>query len=195
MTTTASRVLCVWIPNWPIQRLVVDRPELRRQQVVTFKRDSRRGQLITAVSPLAKRTGVCVGMPLSEAKSLLRRGSGRHDFHVLEQNLNQDVAAIESLCQSLENFSPIVGLETIDPLDFKHGKRPDSLMLDITGLGHLFGDETELARSLVKNLHESGYHVFAAIADTVGSAWAAAHYLAAPFFKEHHQPLVIAPAN
>jgi protein ImuB len=151
--------------------------------------------MITAASPLAKRNGVCIGMPLSEAKSLLRRGSGQHNFHVLEQNLNQDVAAIESLCQSLENFSPIVGLETIDPLDFKLGKRPGALLLDVTGLGHLFGDETELARSLVKHLRNAGFHIFTAIADTVGAAWAAAHYLAAPFFKEHHQPLVVAPGE
>ena len=66
----ATRILCVWLPNWPIQRLVVQRPELRRQQVLLFRRDSRRGNLVNAASPLARQAGCRVGMPLSEAKSV-----------------------------------------------------------------------------------------------------------------------------
>ena len=136
----ATRILCVWLPNWPIQRLVVQRPELRRQQVLLFRRDSRRGQLVNAASPLARQAGCCVGMPLSEAKSLLRRSQSQETF-LFEHDLKQDLQAIEQLCQSLESFSPTVGLESIDELDFKRGKRPAALLLDVTGLAHLFGDE------------------------------------------------------
>ncbi len=185
-----TRVLCVWLPNWPIQRLVVQRPELRRQQVLLFRRDSRRGNLVNAASPLARQAGCCVGMPLSEAKSLLRRSQSEETFFY-EHDLKQDVQAIQQLCQSLESFSPTVGLELIDEPDFKQGKRPAALLLDVTGLAHLFGDETNLACQLMKHLEADGYLGRVAIANTVGAAWAAAHFLAGRHFREHQQPLVI----
>lgn len=192
--SNASRVLCVWLPNWPIQRLVVQQPKLRRQQVVLFRRDSRRGQLVSAASPLARQSGICPGMPLSEAKSLLRRGSQR-DFFLLEHDQNQDVQAIEQVCQGLDGFSPIVGLEAIDDQDFKKGQRPNALLLDITGLAHLFGDEAQLARLLLRHLESLGYLARAAAADTVGAAWAAAHFLSDRYFREHQQPLILAAGD
>ncbi|MDB2687370.1 DNA polymerase Y family protein [Mariniblastus sp.] len=187
----ATRILCVWLPNWPIQRLVVQRPELRRQQVLLFRRDSRRGQLVNAASPLARQAGCCVGMPLSEAKSLLRRSQSQETF-LFEHDLKQDLQAIEQLCQSLESFSPTVGLESIEERDFKRGKRPAALLLDVTGLAHLFGDEHHLACRLMKHLESDGYLGRVAIANTVGAAWAAAHFLSSRFFREQQQPLVIA---
>ena len=185
----ATRILCVWLPNWPIQRLVVQRPELRRQQVLLFRRDSRRGNLVNAASPLARQAGCRVGMPLSEAKSLLRRSQAEQTFF-FEHDLKQDVQAIEQLCQSLDGFSPTVGLELIDDRDFKQGKRPAAILLDVTGLAHLFGDENHLARLLMKHLEADGYLGRVAIANTVGAAWAAAHFLASRYFREHQQPLV-----
>ena len=71
-----KRTLCLWFPSWPIQRLVVERPELRKTHLVLFRRDSRRGQLVAAASPLAIQAGVRPKMPISEVKQLLRH-SGR----------------------------------------------------------------------------------------------------------------------
>ena len=189
MTSPTSRILCVWFPNWPIQRLVVQCSELRRQQVILTRRDSRRGQLVSAASPLARQAGVCPGMPLSEAQSLLRRG--RAPNFLFEHDLNEDTKTIEELCRTLESFSPVVGLEPIDEQDFKRGQRPAALLLDITGLGHLFGDERQLACLLLKHLESLGYLGRVAIADTVGAAWGAARYLSTRYFQQHQQPLVI----
>ena len=168
--------------------MVVAAPDLRRQRLVLFRRDARRGQVISAASPLARQGGVCVEMPLSEAKSLLR-ASG--EFHVFEHDLEADLEAIEQLADSLESFSPIVGLETIDPDQFKRGRRPDSLLLEVTGLAHLFGDENQLAREILVHCDEIGYLPRVAIADTVGIAWAVARYFAGQFFAIHQQPVVL----
>ena len=130
-TTLTQRILCLWLPHWPIQQLVVSKPELRCQRVVLYRQDSRRGQLVAAVSPLALRDGVCVDMPLSEAKSLLKRNPGGQNsrnhpspqgqrlkestaFHIFEHDPRADLAALETLADSLETFSPIVGLEQIE---------------------------------------------------------------------------------
>lgn len=182
----------MWFPNWPIQRLVVSEPELRRQRIVLFRRDSRRGQVVSAASPLAMQDGACVDMPLSEAKSLLHHSG---DFHVFEHDPDADVEAIEVLADSLEAFSPIVGLETIDPEDFKRGRRPDSLLLEVTGLAHLFGDESQLARQLLVHCDALGFLPRIAIADTVGVAWAMARYFSGPYFSQHQQPIVLPPVT
>ncbi len=184
----SKRILCLWFPNWPIQRLVVDQVELRKQRIILFRRDSRRGQVVSAASPLAIKGGVCEGMPVSEAKSLLR-GSGR--FAIFEHDWEQDVTGLETLSDSLEEFSPVVGLETIDSKEFKRGRRPNSLFLDVTGLAHLFGDETQLARQLLLHCDGLGYLPRIAIADTVGEAWGLARYAAGHHFSETRQPLVM----
>ena len=188
----AKRILCLWFPNWPIQRLVVQQPELRRQRIVLFRRDSRRGRLVSAVSPLAMRDGVCVGMPLSEAKSLLRYGES---FHIFEHNLNHEVKAIEALADSLDSFSPVVGLETIDPAQHKQGRRPDAILLEVTGVAHLFGDESQLAWQLAQHCDSLGYLPRVAIADTPGAAWATARYLAGQHFAQHGEAIILPPGE
>ncbi len=95
--------------------------------------------------------------------------------------------------QIAQDFSPTVGLE---PFDFPH-----SLLLDITGLDHLFAaadfaasaggmaqttppsayqGQTPGERALVAKLHRAfkrhGLAASMAVADTPGAAWAWAHY-------------------
>ena len=62
-------------------------------------------------------------------------------------------------------FSPIVGLEPTDR---------ESILLDITGLAHLFGGETALGEAIVRDLGRRGLAARVAIADTIGAAWAVA---------------------
>ena len=136
--------------------------------------------------------GACVDMPLSEAKSLLRRGG---HFHIFEHDLEADMEALERLADSLESFSPIIGLEAISEQEFKRGRRPDSLLLEVTGLAHLFGDENQLARQLLVHGDGLGYLPRIAIADTVGIAWAMARYVAGQYFAAHEQPVVLPPGD
>src|SRR5262249_37672659 len=73
--------------------------------------------------------------------------------------------ALAQLAAWCEQFSPVVGLE-----------EPDNLLLDVTGLEPLFGDETILAEQIVRAFHRRSLAIQLAIADTVGAAWAVAHY-------------------
>jgi protein ImuB len=76
--------------------------------------------------------------------------------------------ALEALAASCDCFSPAVGVET--------SLAPESLLLDITGLAHLFGGEAALARRIVGELTGRGLSVRVAIADALGAAWAMAHF-------------------
>ena len=79
-----------------------------------------------------------------------------------------DRLALEQLAQACQQFSPTVGLE--------EAVAPECLLLDITGLAHLFGGESRLVEELVRSLTRQGFRVRAAVAGTVGAAWALAHY-------------------
>ncbi|MCR4413670.1 MAG: DNA polymerase Y family protein, partial [Thermoguttaceae bacterium] len=79
-----------------------------------------------------------------------------------------DRQSLEALAQECLQFSPIVGVE--------EGPAPESLFLDITGLEHLFGGEAALAHEVQRCLVQRGFVVRVAIADTLGTAWAVAHF-------------------
>ena len=53
---------------------------------------------------------------------------------------------------------------------------PDSLLLDVTGVDHFFGGEAALAARVIHDFAHRGFTVCVAIADTIGTAWAAAHF-------------------
>ena len=55
---------------------------------------------------------------------------------------------------------------------------PHSLLLDITGIAHLFGGELPLIHRLQQELIARRFKMRIAIGDSVGMAWAAAHYWA-----------------
>jgi len=145
------RVLCLWFPRWPLQRLLRARPELKRRAVAIYQQQ--RGLKVVD----SNRPGVLPGTPVAEVAGLCWVA---HDPAA-------DRRALEELADWCEPFSPIIGLENADP--------PDSLLLDVTGLGPLFGDEAALAERLARALARQRLRVRLALADTVGAAWALAH--------------------
>lgn len=120
--------------------------------------------------------GVRPGMPLSEAMSLVPRAL------LMPHDTEADAAVLSELAVRCGKFSPLVGIE--------EGTAPESLLLDVTGLEHRFGSEEELARQIVRELSEQSYIVHAAVADTLGAAWAAAHFLAV-----QQRPVVLPPGR
>jgi protein ImuB len=101
-------------------------------------------------------------MPLAEARAL---ASNAH-FAAHEPRADQD--ALRTLAEWCQLFSPEVALEEAD--------QPESLFLDVTGSGPLFGGEQALAKQVVDEFGRHDYQAQAAIADTVGAAWALACY-------------------
>ena len=106
-------------------------------------------------------------MPLAEAKSLLRRGATT--FHILPHDPTADLYTLQQLADWMDCFSPLVGLET-------DTDRPESILLDVTGLAHLFGSEEKLADDVQQFCKQLGYHPRTSIANTVGLAWAGSRW-------------------
>ena len=187
-----KRIVCVYLSDWPIQRLVAKQPELRRQRVVLYTQDAR-GQRVSAISPAARRDRVRVGMPLSEAKSILRdvswepepRGEGvsprfspkttqigdrprRFPVYFMPHDRTADRTALVQLALSCESLAPRVGLEPDEP--------PECLFLDVAGVAHLFGGEAGLLAQIQRHFQQRGYTACAVLADTIGAAWGQAKF-------------------
>ena len=156
-----TRILCLWLPNWPIQRLIHFRPELRTRPVV-LEATGPRGSSVAACCATAAAQGIRTGMPVAEAKSLLR------DVVIEPHEPLADAEALRKLAEMCDRFSPCVALE--------EGEEPESLLLDISNLAHLLGSDARLAGRVDKFFTKRKYRVQIAVADTIGLAWAVAHF-------------------
>jgi protein ImuB len=209
-----KRVLCIWLPNWPVQRLCAARPELKGRAVALYASAGHpalpraaRGPAIVARSAEAAAQGVALGMPLAEATTMRHECGMRsaecgvrgslpssvtphsalripHFLHYLPHDPLADRAALERLAEWCGQFSPTVGLEDAD--------LPDALLLDITGLGPLFGGEDTLIERVWRALAGRGLEVRVAVADTVGAAWALARFQSGPVAPQP-EPLASLP--
>lgn len=77
-----------------------------------------------------------------------------------------------------KHISPLVAIESLDhkPWAGQTLHQADSLLCDITGATHLFGCESDLLNAAQNQLAHLGLVARIAIADSVGAAWALAHY-------------------
>ena len=78
--------------------------------------------------------------------------------------------SLATVAQGCMRFSPLVGLES--------SPSPESVFMDITRVAHLFGGEASLLETMVRDFTSRGLSrpLRAAIADTIGAAWAIAHF-------------------
>lgn len=177
------RILTIWLPRWPVQRRLVERPELRRVPVFVCRRE-RRG-LMTVVSWAwaeppsdrgrdGRRPRIAPGMPLAEAMAVLAMTHGSRACHAAEVEHDDpaaDRAALERLARWCRRFSPTVGLEQ-PPGD----AAAECIQIDVTGTAGFFDGEWPLVRTAAWTLTARGLHARTAIADTPAASWAAAHY-------------------
>jgi protein ImuB len=186
-----ERALCIWIPAWPLQRLAAARAELRPQAVLVYRLHATRGARVVAYSaPLAAApatpwiekphtAGIRADMPLAEATALASFAESAAPRLELHDPL-ADRLALESLAEWCQRFSPSVGVE--------EGDAPESLLLDVSGVGPLVGGEQALAERVVREFHKRHLTARVAIADTVGAAWGVAHFAELPVAEEGDNP-------
>ncbi|MFO0838552.1 MAG: DNA polymerase Y family protein [Phycisphaerae bacterium] len=107
--------------------------------------------------PLAMACGIRPGITLGQAQALAPNLASR------ECDDRRDAAALEKLADWALRFSPMVQ---------SYGE--NSLLVDVSGAARLFGDERNIARQALGGLARQGFQAQAAIADTVGAAYALA---------------------
>ncbi len=121
--------------------------------------ESADGPQIAAVNAAARTAGVELGGRLTDARALCP------DLAVAPGDPGGDRAFLEKLAIWAQRWGP---WSVLDP--------PDGLLVDVTGVAHLFGSEAVLLEDAAVRLAARGLTVRLAIAPTAGAAWALAHY-------------------
>lgn len=118
-----------------------------------------RGLRLAAVNATARSFGLTIGQRLADARAAVP------DLLSEPHAPEEDMASLLGLCRWLERYSPWVAPEA-----------PDGVLLDVTGVAHLFGGEPAMIDGLRRRLAAYGFTLRAGLGDTIGAAWALARY-------------------
>ncbi len=118
-----------------------------------------KGLRLVAVNAMARNFGLGPGQRLADARAAVP--DLLSELHEPEH----DTASLSALSQWMERYSPWVASDA-----------PDGILLDVTGIPHLFGGEAKMLAGMCERLARYNYTARAAIAETIGAAWAFARY-------------------
>jgi len=151
--------MAAWFPTLAIDRwrLGQDRPDPSAPLILIG--ETAHGPRITAVSPPARAAGAREGMLLADARALAP------GLVVHPADPAGDHAFLETLALWVQRWGPWSALDA-----------PDGLIVDVTGVAHLFGGEDALMVDARACFAARGLQVRLAIAPTAGAAWALAHH-------------------
>jgi len=153
-----KRYLYIWFRYLAPDRLVKINPELRDEPFLFYSPE--RGRMVVrAVSPALEKEGISLGMVVADVRAIFP------DVKVFEADRESEEKVLDDIAEWCFRFTPTVA---VDP--------PDGLILDISGCAHLWGGELSYIKTIIHRLYKGGYNVRAAIADTIGAAWAVARF-------------------
>ncbi|MBT6053996.1 MAG: hypothetical protein HOH16_01050, partial [Planctomycetaceae bacterium] len=184
---SASRIMTVVLPRWPVQRQLLQQPGFREFPVFVCRKNARGVLSVVSwawVMPPETRRGfqpvIQSGFSLSEALAVLTSVYGEWASRVariLHEDSIGDIRVLETLGRWCHRFSPVVaiGPDVIRGKVKKQSTRSvNSLQIDVSDTARFFGGELSLVRMVVWVLAARGIHARAAIADTPAASWAAA---------------------
>lgn len=125
-----------------------------------------RRRVVLAADQAARRAGLAVGMPATKAQALVA------GLVILDADPEADGEALVKLAVWMQrHYSPLVT-----------AYHPDGLVLDITGVAHLFGGEDAMLKEMVRKLAAVSCGARIAAAPSYGAAHALARCVANPVF-------------
>ena len=157
-TYSQTRYLALHLPTLPTDRLIRLNRANSDEALVTIDK-FKGGWCLAAINNNAQNLGLHAGLPLADARARFPH------LKVIEAEPQQDQALLDAIADWCLRYTPLTALS-----------EAGGIMLDITGCAHLFGGELALRADLCARLKQQGLNVKAAIASTVGVAWAAAHH-------------------
>src|SRR5262245_64540864 len=158
--SSRKRYLSVWLRRLMTDRLIRSgRSPAPGDEPLVIVEPVKGALRLAGMNDAADGLGLRPGMALADARAMYPR------IAVADADPEADRRMLVAIADWCDRYTPLVGL---DP--------PDGLFLDVTGCAHLFGGEEALRRDLVARLYVQGFQARAAVAGTVGCAWAVARY-------------------
>jgi len=144
-----------------LERLSTDRITRQSHEAAPLVVFGKRGNLdlLLAVDAKAQRLGLTAGLALAQARAM------HPALAAVPEDQAGDARLLDAIADWCQRYTPLVA---IDP--------PDGILLDIGGCAHLFGGEAKLRDDLLARVTGFGLSARAAIATTIGTAWAAARF-------------------
>jgi len=146
--------------------MVRRQPELKDIPFVMAAPDHGR-MVIRAANAAAQGKGIDVDMVVADCRAILPSLLVIDDVPGMAEQL------LHALAEWCLRYTPVVAADM-----------PDGLILDASGCAHLWGGEKPYLEDIITKLRGFGYDVAAAMADTVGAAWAVARYGQRPMIVE-----------
>jgi protein ImuB len=150
-------------------------PENSRTGIAVYAK-RRNAEILIAVDDSAERRGLTPGLALAQARAM------HLDLVAEPEDAQADAQLLARIADWCARYTPLVAIDA-----------PDGLLLDIGGCAHLFGGEAALIKDLVARLTGFGFAVRAAIADTIGAAWAVAHFATQRIVASGTERALLAP--
>lgn len=137
-----------------------------------------RGKMVVkAASRLATAKGIHNGMVVADCRAI------HPEIEVLDYTADRDKQLLEALAEWCIRYTPSAAVDM-----------PDGLIIDASGCAHLWGGETDYLKDLLNKIRAFGYDVRAAMADTIGTAWAISRYgQITPIIREGKQLEALLP--
>ncbi len=153
-----KRFVTIWFRHLKTDWFTIQNPELRNLPFVLAVPDHGR-KIITASNIFASQEGIETGMVVADAKAILPA------LKVIDDDTSLPEKLLKSIARFCIRYTDAVSIDL-----------PDGLILDVTGCAHLWGGEKNYIKEINARLSNRGYDVRATMADTIGAAWAIAHY-------------------
>ncbi|MFC3678440.1 Y-family DNA polymerase [Ferrovibrio xuzhouensis] len=152
------RFLSVWLPRWPTDRL---KKRLSNQPLgpLALIQTTANTARLFAVNTMAARMCLAPDMTLADAMALVPA------LGTAPADPQGDLAALERLADWCGRYSPWVATDGAD-----------GLILDITGVPHLFGGEDAMLDKVRQGFRQMQVIARCAMADSPAAAWAWAHH-------------------
>jgi len=147
---------CIFVPDFPVEAILRAEPELRSQAVAVLEGKPPL-QTILGGNEKARGAGVLSGMTKLQVE-------GCAEIALRERSEFQESAAHQALFDCAQSFSPRV-----------EDVAPGTLLLDLSGLGALFGALPNIAREIFRRATTMGLEINVAVAFTLEATLLAAH--------------------
>jgi protein ImuB len=167
--SSSQRILSLWL-----DRLSTDRIRRQWREASTSSRSRtsakqtpplvvfgkrRNLDLLVAIDAAAERLGLRAGLALAQARAM------HPALTAVPEDQADDARLLDAIADWCQRYTPLVAA---DP--------PDGILFDIGGCAHLFGGEEQLRDDLLARVTGFGFSARAAVAATIGAAWAAARF-------------------
>jgi protein ImuB len=160
MASSARRILALWFPRLPTDRLQRNtRAVSPEAPPLVMAAKSGNALRISALDRKASSLGLRAQMPLADARAMVPA------LDVANADEPADRRLLETIADWCLHYTPLAAL---DP--------PHGLLLDITGAAHLFGGEQALLARCRMSLRRQGFAVQGAIAGSATAARALARH-------------------